>query len=99
MRVVTGVVMRIAHETGVIGNATGGARVGHYVESYDAEAYDGRGDVATTPDVEKARVFASPAEAMEAWRTVPKARPLRADGQPNRPLTAFTVEILPRSEA
>ena len=33
--------------------------------------------------------------ALEAWRTVDPRAPLRADGRPNRPLTAFSVTIEP----
>lgn len=44
----------------------------------------------TTPDPEKARQFASGIEALELWRL---AHGIRPDGRPNRPLTAFTVEV------
>ena len=37
--------------------------------------------------------FVSIAEAMEYWRTVSTTVPFRPDGKPNRPLTAYTVEI------
>lgn len=33
-------------------------------------------------------------EALDVWRATDKRNPVRADGRPNRPLTAFTVEIL-----
>jgi hypothetical protein len=62
-----------------------------YLATYDPEARDGRGDATWTTDRAKARRFADLRAAMECWRQVPKARPVRPDGKPNRPLTAFTV--------
>ena len=48
----------------------------------------------TTPDVEHARVFDSMIEAGECWKQISRRQPVRPwDGKPNRPLTAFTVEI------
>jgi hypothetical protein len=43
----------------------------------------------TTRDPEQATVF-SPAEALALWQLSNGVRP---DGKPNRPLTAFNVEI------
>lgn len=42
----------------------------------------------------QAKRFADKAEAMEAWRGVNQVEPTRPDGKPNRPLTAYTVEIV-----
>lgn len=45
-----------------------------------------------THDPAKAKVFAHQGEALELWKKVSgKTRP---DGKPDRPLTAYTVEIL-----
>lgn len=68
---------------------------GQYLETYDPEAYDGRGSAMFTPNLERAKKFESVADAMRTWREVPASRPLRDDGRPNRPLTSFTMEILP----
>lgn len=38
--------------------------------------------------------FPTVLDAMEAWRSVDPREPVRADGRPNRPLTAFTVEVV-----
>lgn len=46
--------------------------------------------VVATADEAKALVFPDAAAALECWR---KAHGMRWDGRPNRPLTAFTVEI------
>ena len=45
----------------------------------------------TTPDPAQAKVYATAAEAFEEWRRAHGVRPW--DGKPNRPLTAFNVEI------
>jgi hypothetical protein len=64
-----------------------------YIKSYDPEAFDGRGDAMFTYDKEEAIKFEIKADAMKYWLQVPKSRPKRKDGRPNRPLTAFTIEI------
>jgi hypothetical protein len=63
-----------------------------FIKSYD-DTPCGRGHVVFTPHVEKALRFESAGAAMEFWRTRSKTVPTRPDGKPNRPLTAFTVEI------
>lgn len=64
---------------------------GHYLKSYDPEAFDGRGDAEFTTTRSEAMRFSDAGEALELWRAVPKSRPVRPDGKPNRPLTAFSV--------
>lgn len=66
---------------------------GEYVKVYDPEAHDGRGYIEFTLDLKEAITFASRREAMDFWRTVSVTRPIRPDGKPNRPLTAFSVMI------
>ena len=51
------------------------------------------GRITLTTDHANARRFPSMAEAFEAWNTVSTMRPTRPDGEPNKPLTALTVEI------
>ena len=64
-----------------------------YLQSFDVDAHEGRGQADYTYDVRDALVFPDAAAAMLAWRTVSTVRPWRADGEPNRPLTALTIEI------
>jgi hypothetical protein len=66
---------------------------GEYVKSYDVEAHDGRGDVTFTKNVADAMTFADMPSAVAFTMRQPASRPLRADGKPNRPLTAFTLEL------
>jgi hypothetical protein len=67
---------------------------GQYLKSYDPEAFDGRGDVVATPLKEYAMRFDSFSQAHAFWNQQSKTRPLRPDGKPNKPLTAFTIEII-----
>jgi hypothetical protein len=39
--------------------------------------------------------FPTGAAALECWRRQSPTHPFRPDGEPNRPLTAFSVEIVP----
>lgn len=71
---------------------------GQYIVEYDPTRYgfdpDGRemlAHIVTTPDREKAKQFATKGEAFETYRL--SSGRIRPDGRPDRPLTAFTVEI------
>ncbi|HTB46264.1 MAG TPA: hypothetical protein VK741_21765 [Acetobacteraceae bacterium] len=63
-----------------------------WLKAFDPDAYGGRGFIDTTPDRAQAMRFPSFEAAMECWRTQSRVKPLRDDGQPNRPLTAHTVQ-------
>lgn len=72
---------------------------GHYVVHYDPayvhpeHGYDG-GALTTSPSPERAKVFPTAAEAMDYWgQQAPSPWHIRPDGRPNKPLTAFTVEV------
>jgi len=64
---------------------------GLYLASYDLEARGGWGEFTWTRDPLRALVFLSFLGAYEAWRGQSVTVPLRDDGEPNRPLTAFSV--------
>jgi len=66
---------------------------GQYLRSFDPDAFGGRGRIDWTPDKAKAIRFKSMTEALAAWKTQSRVCPLRDDGRPNRPLTAFTVSL------
>jgi hypothetical protein len=55
----------------------------------------GRGEITFTPNPKFARSFDNAGEAFEYWRQQSKTVPARPDGKPNRPITAYTVEIKP----
>jgi hypothetical protein len=74
--------------------------VGQYLKQYDPNG-DIRGAIGEwTDDPTQALTFPTVVEAMECWkqeRTVgPHLR--RGDGKPDRPLTAYSVEILSLEE-
>lgn len=62
-----------------------------WLRSLDVDAHDGRGDVRITHDPTKAMRFASIMSASQCWQRQSTVRPLRPDGKPNRPLTAYTI--------
>jgi hypothetical protein len=67
----------------------------HYLRSFDPEAAHGMGHAVWTPSPARALAFPTPEAAWELWHAVPRSHPVRAsDGKPNKPLTAFTIEIL-----
>jgi hypothetical protein len=64
-----------------------------WLKSYNPEAHAGRGAVKFTDDVDEAMTFPDRRSAFACYLQVPKNHPVRDDGKPNRPLTAYTVEI------
>lgn len=68
---------------------------GAWLKAYDPEAHEGRGSVEWTDDVAQAIAFDSPAQAWAAWDTQSVACPFRPDGEPNKPLRAFSICIAP----
>jgi hypothetical protein len=64
-----------------------------YLAHYDPDANDGAGAVAWTHNIDEALQFADAGEAWECYRRPSRAKPLRLDGLPNRPLTALTITI------
>lgn len=73
-----------------------GRRVGpppRYVELFDPDAHDGRGHIELTTDPAAALRFPDQVAAWQCWKQASTVRPTRPDGQPNRPLTAFTVSV------
>lgn len=80
---------------GLVGRATvaNPVPVGSYLKSYDPEAQDGRGLAVWTPRRSEALVLGDFSVASDLWRAVPKCRPTREDGRPNRPLSAFSITI------
>jgi hypothetical protein len=68
---------------------------GEYLKSFDHDTPDGLGYGEFTRDLSEAKLFASRARALEFWRRPSRSRPLRPDGEPNRPLTCLTVAVEP----
>lgn len=70
-----------------------GPHRGSFLSAYDPDYANGRGLVEATDDPSRALRFASTEAAMQAWKLPSVVRPLRPDGRPNRPLSAWTVSI------
>lgn len=69
--------------------------IGAYLASYNPEAHDGMGFAVWCDGIEDALLVADSAALFALWQRIPENRPLRDDGLPNRPLTVFTVEVVP----
>jgi hypothetical protein len=66
-----------------------------WLAEYDPEANHGHGRIVATKDRERAMVFDTAGDALRCYQQVPACHPWRPDGKPNRPLTAYTVEVIP----
>lgn len=63
-----------------------------WVKSY-ADTPCGRGRVVLTSHEAEALQFTDVTEALAFWRQRSRSMPMRPDGKPNRPITAYSVEI------
>lgn len=71
----------------------GGIEHGEYLQWADPDANKGMGDDRWTRDIEKAKQFATFADATACWQAQSTVKPIRPDGKPNRPMTAWSVTI------
>lgn len=88
----TGEPLRIQLQSRADGS-TDGLPVGWYLASYDADGNDGWGEAVWTDNPAEALEFATATDARACWAEQSRLRPLRPDGQPNRPLTALSVQL------
>jgi hypothetical protein len=79
---------------------------GKYLMEYDADrpGLDPDGNpmlvhIVCTDDPMKAIQFHNLMEYHALWTKTPKRQPIRPDGKPNRPLTAFSVSTISLKEA
>jgi hypothetical protein len=70
-----------------------------YLKQYDREAYNGRGAVTYTRDPAEAMRFPSLPRVEALANVTPRCKPVRADGKPNRPRSAFTLTAVPAAKA
>ena len=66
---------------------------GLYIRTYDPDAFDGRGNVSTTPDPRMAAIFPNSEAAEEFWVRPSTVKPALEDGTPNCPLLAYYIRI------
>jgi len=88
------IVIRLIAPAGIMENTSPRhikAMLGQYVESFDPDGNDGRGELKVTRDRQSAKVFKNPGDAIRYWKQQSTVQPLRPDGKENRPLTAWTV--------
>lgn len=64
-----------------------------FLKSFDVDAGNDSltGIVAVTDNLKDALRFANIGSVLECWRLQSRRVPLRPDGEPNRPLTAYTI--------
>jgi hypothetical protein len=82
----------------VLERAFDGLPVYGWLVSSDPDAFKGRGDAQFTTDPSRAKRFVDAKAALQYWRRESTVQPYRDDGKPNRPLTAYTVEVKPLPE-
>jgi len=72
-----------------------GVPINRWLVSFDPDAFQGRGHIDLTDDASKAQRFADASSALATWKQPSTVVPFRIDGKPNRPLSAYTVEVRP----
>jgi hypothetical protein len=79
----------------ILGLASGepSSGVGQWVHRYDPDAQDGRGELFTSSSVQDAQRFPTTAAVIAFYQQQSKHHPWRGDGEPNKPLTAYTVMV------
>lgn len=83
----------------IVGLADGAPHefAGKYVVNYDPSPDGvplGECVLVVDEDVQRAKRYPDAFAAGNEWKRVDTRQPIRADGRPNRPLTAFSVEIV-----
>ena len=71
-----------------------GPHAWQFLNRYDPEARGGFGEAEWTADAGSAMVFTDQEAALKCWRQIPVNKPVRPDGKPNRPLTAYTIAVV-----
>jgi hypothetical protein len=80
----------------VLGMANGlsiGPQDGWFIKHVDIQAIPDIHWLQLTPNLNLAKEWPSAGEVFELYREVLKKDPVRIDGKPNRPLTAFNIVI------
>ena len=76
-----------------IASIAGNIEFGDYLEWSDPNAKFGLDDDRWTDDLAKAKRFPTFMAAMDCWKAPSTLVPMRPDGKPNRPLTAWSVTV------
>ena len=67
---------------------------GQFVQEYTPDGNDGRGDLLLTGNAGQAKRYPNAVAALRDWKRVSETHPVRLDGKPNRPMTAFTIRTV-----
>lgn len=67
---------------------------GQYLKAFDPDFKRGVGIADWTHDRTKAKRFPDAAAALAEWKRPSKVMPIRSDGKPNRPLTAYSITLM-----
>jgi hypothetical protein len=67
---------------------------GSYVQEYTADGFEGCGYLKVTADIREAKQYPGIKDVLEEWKRVSTTHPVRLDGKPNRPLSAFTISTV-----
>lgn len=79
----------------VLGSSMEGPFERHmYIAEFDVDAFGGFGKAVLTYDVDEAYTFPDPGSALTAIRQQSTLMPFRPDGYPNRPLMAYTSQVM-----
>lgn len=78
-------------EPGAPDRGFGAAKAGMFLAHFDPDENDGFGCARWTAHQHEAKVFPDLLAAFAEWKRESTVRPLRDDGKPNRPLSAYTV--------
>ena len=65
--------------------------IGHYVKEYSAKSHNGAGSLVTTIFPDNARTFP---DLQSVHNFINQSAGLRPDGKPNKPLTAYHLEVI-----
>ena len=81
---------------GLVGRQLGDATdpEGLFVAEYDPDGMNGCGSVKLTANLSEAKRYTDGSAAVREYMRQSTIRPLREDGEPNRPLMAYTVAIV-----
>jgi hypothetical protein len=82
----------MAYRLWIIEEAHTGRPIRAWLKAADPDAHEGRGAAEFTRDRTAARAFPDMRAALACWKAQSRVQPVRDDGKPNRPLTAYSAQ-------
>jgi hypothetical protein len=65
-----------------------------YLQEYTADGFGGQGNLSVTNSLKLAKRYPDMRSVLEEWKSVSTTHPIRPDGKPNRPLSAYTISTV-----